>query len=88
MTTRRREILRQGAGHYVRRLWNVWRDMRTGPATPAPEITYYRKKVRKEEQRGKLAAHTNRVTSTLGTTINTYPDRIGAGFQIDSQPPN
>ncbi len=45
-------------------------------------------KAQKEELRGKLTAHTNRVTSTLGTTINAYLDRLGAGFQIDYQPPN
>lgn len=45
-------------------------------------------KERKEELRGKLTSHTNRVTSTLGTTINAYLDRLGAGFQIDYQPPN
>ncbi|MBU1213201.1 MAG: AAA family ATPase [Alphaproteobacteria bacterium] len=45
-------------------------------------------KAHKEELRSKLTAHTNRVTSTLGTTINAYLDRLGAGFQIDYQPPN
>lgn len=45
-------------------------------------------KTQKEELRGNLTAHTNRVTSTLGTTINAYLDRLGAGFQIDYQPPN
>ncbi|ORE91673.1 Hypothetical protein ATO13_18815 [Stappia sp. 22II-S9-Z10] len=45
-------------------------------------------KAQKEELRSKLTAHTNRVTSTLGTTINAYLDRLGAGFQIDYQPPN
>ncbi|MER9791693.1 AAA family ATPase [Mesorhizobium sp. M0213] len=45
-------------------------------------------KTRKEDLRGKLTAHTNRVTSTLGSTINAYLDRLGAGFQIDYQQPN
>ncbi|WP_165826165.1 AAA family ATPase [Rhizobium wuzhouense] len=45
-------------------------------------------RAQKEDLRGKLTAHTSRVTSTLGATINAYLDRLGAGFQIDYQPPN
>lgn len=45
-------------------------------------------RAQKEELRGRLTAHTNRVTSTLGATINAYLERLGAGFQIDYQPPN
>ncbi|MDW9502241.1 ATP-binding cassette domain-containing protein [Sinorhizobium meliloti] len=42
----------------------------------------------KDELRDQLTAHTKRVTEGLGTTINAYLDRLGAGFQIDYQPPN
>lgn len=42
----------------------------------------------KDELRNQLTAHTKRVTEGLGTTINAYLDRLGAGFQIDYQPPN
>ncbi|TIO04053.1 MAG: hypothetical protein E5X88_33480, partial [Mesorhizobium sp.] len=42
----------------------------------------------KDELRGQLTDHTKRVTEGLGTTINAYLDRLGAGFQIDYQPPN
>ncbi len=42
----------------------------------------------KDELREQLTAHTKRVTEGLGRTINAYLDRLGAGFQIDYQPPN
>ncbi len=45
-------------------------------------------RAQKEDLRKKLTAHTSRVSSTLGATINAYLDRLGAGFQIDYQPPN
>lgn len=44
--------------------------------------------VDKTEKRGELTAHTTAVTQGLGTTINAYLDRLGAGFRIDYQPPN
>jgi len=45
-------------------------------------------KARKDGLRDQLTAHTKRVTEGLGTTINAYLDRLGAGFEIDYQPPN
>lgn len=45
-------------------------------------------KTQKETLRDQLTAHTSRVTAGLGTTINAYLDRLGAGFQIDYQQPN
>jgi wobble nucleotide-excising tRNase len=45
-------------------------------------------KTYKDELRDQLTAHTKRVTEGLGTTINAYLDRLGAGFQIDYQQPN
>ncbi|MFG1320476.1 AAA family ATPase [Xanthobacter autotrophicus] len=42
----------------------------------------------KDGLREQLTAHTKRVTEGLGRTINAYLDRLGAGFEIDYQPPN
>jgi hypothetical protein len=42
----------------------------------------------KDMLRDQLTAHTKRITAGLGKTINAYLDRLGAGFQIDYQPPN
>lgn len=42
------------------------------------------KNLKKEE----LTQHTNSVTTNLGTTINAYLKRLGAGFKIDYQQPN
>ena len=42
----------------------------------------------KGEKRTALTAHTKTVTEGLGTTINAYLDRLGAGFRIDYQQPN
>lgn len=42
----------------------------------------------KSEMKQELTDHTNRVSSVLGTTINTYLKRLGAGFRINYQPPN
>lgn len=42
----------------------------------------------KADKKQELTEHTNRVSSVLGVTINTYLKRLGAGFKINYQPPN
>lgn len=45
-------------------------------------------KSQKEKQRKALKEYTEKVTSRLGTTINSYLDHLGAGFRIDYQHPS
>jgi wobble nucleotide-excising tRNase len=42
----------------------------------------------KREKRAALTRHTTKVTDGLGTTINAYLDRLGAGFRIDYRHPD
>ena len=42
----------------------------------------------KEKQRSELKKYSDKVTSRLGETINSYLKRLGAGFRIKYDPPN
>lgn len=42
----------------------------------------------KEKQRGDLKDYSTRVTARLGSTINAYLKRLGAGFEIKYDPPS
>ncbi|SDX84328.1 AAA family ATPase [Roseicitreum antarcticum] len=50
--------------------------------------TQARLKKQKEKQRGELKDYSARVTARLGSTINAYLKRLGAGFTIKYDPPN